>query len=83
MKKVLTIKELGVMLCATEELIFAFEQDLKEKEDSYKLKYLKELQDAHTKANHLINYMNDEDEDSTLIDIDYEEEDKFCLFIKD
>lgn len=81
MKKVLTISDLNVMTCAVEELIFAFERDLKEKEDSFKRKYLEELKDTHERVNHLINHMNDEEEDSDLLELDVEEDDKYCLYI--
>ena len=81
MKKVLTISDLGVMICATEELISMFKEDLKKEEDSFKRKYLEELEDTHERVNHIINHMNEEEEDSNLLELDVEEDDKYCLYV--
>lgn len=81
MKKVLTVSDLDVMICATEELMSRFEEDLRKEEDSFKRRYLEELEDTHKRVTHIVHHMFDEEEDSNLLELDVEEDDKFCLYV--
>lgn len=81
MKKVLTISDLSLMICSMEELMGMFKEDLKKEEDSFKRKYLEELEDTHERVNHIINHMNNEEKDSNLLELDVEEDDEYCLYV--